>query len=177
MLGTNVEMKCGMDEEDGVFVHQIGSEKLRTDSDQDFETLLWDHVINSGGNISRKATLIKFYYTGEESIQYAHSLVLNCSDQNIWTLLNRNLSDFLKIPCVNKTKCVAPRNISMDTILQEVDDENAQYSCKEEWYLNFSSLNYPNSVAATCKENHIFENTLPFWDLEVNSRRLGLAFI
>ena len=95
---------------------------------------------------------------------------MNCSSQNVWTVAdpNHDYSDFLKIPCVSRTKCVAPRNISQDTILQinDDDEETVQYSCQEEHLLNFDSLKYPNSVIATCKQNQVFENTLPFWDFE-----------
>ena len=107
---------------------------------------------------------------GNDSIQLLHSLVLNCSGQNTWTLSGDalDISDFLKVPCVSKTRCVPPRNISHDTILQlnDDDEENAQYSCQEPNLLNFPSLTYPNTVTATCRANHIFNNTLPFWDFE-----------
>ena len=47
-----------------------------------------------------------------------------------------------------------------------VDESVTTYRCNEDKYLNFSSLQYPQEINATCSDNKIFQDKLPFWTID-----------
>ena len=74
--------------------------------------------------------------------------------------------DYSSLPCVSRSQCPAAPTISNDTLITIQDDNNTLYSCPDDHFLNFSRLNYPASVVSKCSTNQIFNNTLPYWEIE-----------
>ena len=117
----------------------------------------------------------------------SHNISLNCSDQDVWKVVSenyeyyefyhrlcmlcnnvqwRNVDDVTKLPCVSLSKCLSAPELSGDTVMTVVNESVTTYRCNEDKYLNFSSLQYPQEINATCSDNKIFQDKLPFWTID-----------
>ena len=106
----------------------------------------------------------------EAEIISVQSLSLNCSDQNKWEVTDegsklKEISDITKLPCVSRTVCVPAVEISDDTSMSIIDRESVRYTCNDGKYFNYSSLDYPEEVTATCSAGELFQGHVPFWKI------------